>query len=464
MEGGIVKGLTVRNWPGFSFLAGYGEDEFAKPEFRGWAKEEAKMRTLRTGRRTLAYRSDSERAHAQAGNAESNAESRGAQADKSSGAFEGLEILTEGDCFSEDKNPLCLPIPAPDLAEKLQIGQIKLDERLAEDSNLCDPWKLQTIQSPSWLPGIVRWALTHVYNTGVSIAFVISAIPITNILLTSFTLLFPFLKWTVSWVFIVPANRFLSFAQGYCFFVNLYSVVVTWYIWLFVRYVLFEVMLLFLKIFTNLCAKTYAQEKELTSRWLEQQENNPALRRAIYEGTLFRRIIDREHKREEAATRRQIRMDEYDSARDVDVLQDDGLVQSAIGDCIGDMPAHHHRALKMHVHHHPRHFSQEAMVHELRHLSSVLEFARLAQEDPDLLHQLCRYIASTVIGVHWDSEAPRAGGSGDVERGHHVEAHVTLQEMFPSLFGLNQTRARLSHSGAASSSSGNSESPYLADV
>jgi len=453
LEGGVVKALTIRDWPGFSFLSGYGEDESARPSFRGWAAEEAHLREMRGGRSLLAFDSDSERAYAQEDDIKANADKRGATADQSTGAFEGLEILTEGDCFSEDKNPLCLPIPASDLAERLQIGLIKLDERITEDSNLCDPWKLETIQEPSWLPGVFRWALTHIYNTGVSFAFLISAFPLTNILLTSFRLLFPFLSWLVDWVFVVPPNRFASFAQIYCFFVNLYSVMVTWYLWLIARYVLYELLLLVLEIITDLCMKPYAENKELTSRFLEQQENDPALRKALYEGALFRKIIDREHKREEAATRQQVRMDEYDSARDVELLRDDGLVESAIGDCVGDMPRHHHHALRLHVHHHPRHFSQQAMVHELRHLASVMRFAQLAQEDPALFHQLCKYIASHVIRVHEDAERPLLGDeAGGVERGHHVEAHVTLQEMYPSLFGINQTRARIGHGPAASSS------------
>lgn len=462
LEGGVVKALTVRNWPGISFLAGYGHDEDDEmPTFRGWEKEETKLRDIRAGRRPLAFPSNSERAYAQEENIKANAETRGATASKSTGAFEGLEVLTEGDCFSEDKNPLCLPIPSPDLAEKLQIGQIKLDERITEDSNLCDPWKLETIQSPSWLPGIIRWALTHIYNTGVSFAFIISAFPITNILLTSFMLLFPFLKWSIKWIFIVPPNRFLNFAQGYCFFVNLYSMLITYYIWLFLRYIVFELFLVVLKIFTNLCSKTYAQQRELTSRFLEQQENNPALRRALYEAALFRKVIDREHKREEAATRRQIQMEDYSEDRDIELIHDRDLVQNAVGARVGDMPSHHHRALKLHIHHHPRHFSQEAMMQELRHLSSVLEFSQLSKNDPELMQQLCRYIANVVIGVNWSAEPLRAGSINEIERGRHIEAHVTLQEMFPSLFGLNQTRARLSHNQAASSTS---NSPYKEDA
>jgi len=205
--------------PGLSSLKQYDQRRDTHPFFHDWHTAQLEEEQLReqaygpTARKLLRVRPSEEDAEAAARvNGDDVPAGRGSSKEK----FEGLEIISRTDCFSVPRNPLCMPEIPADLGEKLQIGEITVDERLKEDSDLCDPWMPDT--------NLLGWQ--RIVNGYHSIRFLISGFPPFNYLLTVFTLLVPWLAWTVDWVFLVPKGELASFEAIFCFFIHIYDLII----------------------------------------------------------------------------------------------------------------------------------------------------------------------------------------------------------------------------------------------
>lgn len=141
-------------------------------------------------------------------------------------SFSGFEIISKTDCFSEPKNPLCMPVIPPEFG--FEIPKISWPEEIGEDDE-CSPWR----KTGCFI------CLDRFHNTFQSIRFMISGVvPPLNYLLTTFTCIVPWLSWTVNWVFLVPKGCPPSLMTWLCFIMHIYDVVIVgiaiWFILFFI--------------------------------------------------------------------------------------------------------------------------------------------------------------------------------------------------------------------------------------
>jgi hypothetical protein len=122
-----------------------------------------------------------------------------------------FEMVAKRDCFSEPRNPLCLPeIPE---SFSFEIPKIVWPSNLTEATD-CSPWRNTGC----------LYCLDRLHNGFQSLRFFLSGflIPL-NFLLTTFTLAVPWLSWTVDWVFLVPKGEIASLFDFVCYFQHLYD-------------------------------------------------------------------------------------------------------------------------------------------------------------------------------------------------------------------------------------------------
>lgn len=185
--------------------------------------------------------------------------------------LEGLSIIATTTCWSDPRNPLCMPdlswvpIWSPNL--------ISLPDEISSDSNFCSPWE----------PSTQIWSTRRLLNGWYSIVFLLGAFPPLNYFLYGFTLIVPWMSWSVNWVFaVVPGGELASFEDIFCFFIHIYDLFILIVTYLFFRYIIYPIFeeLIFRPIQLNILA--HNQQYDIQTRALEMAENDPRFERMIH--------------------------------------------------------------------------------------------------------------------------------------------------------------------------------------
>jgi len=166
-----------------------------------------------------------------------------------------FEMLSETDCFSAPRNPLCMPEIPPDF--EFELGQIPQPE--LEDGQYCPPWRNTNC----------ILCMTRVYNTYQSVRFLISAIPPINFFLTFFLMLVPWMGWAFNWVFLVKPGEFVTFFQASCFVKHLYDV----FIVLLVTYLAVRIFLPLAIVLIRPIVKIYLRDRAIADDLAEREQN-----------------------------------------------------------------------------------------------------------------------------------------------------------------------------------------------
>jgi len=184
--------------------------------------------------------------------------------------LEGLEILASTTCWSSPRNPLCMPDLSwvPFFIPTL----ISLPDGIDDESNFCDPWQ----------PSTQIWSFRRLLNGWYSILFIFSAFPPLNFFVYGFTLVVPWMAWSVNWFFaVVPGGELASFEDIFCFFIHIYDLILLIVTYAFFRYIVYPIIeeLIFRPIQLNILA--HNQQYEIQTRALEMAENDPRFERMI---------------------------------------------------------------------------------------------------------------------------------------------------------------------------------------
>lgn len=234
-------------------------------------------------------------------------------ASESKEGVQGLKIISTTNCFDDPRNPLCMPVIPSNFS--IKIPRIYVPDNITEDANVCPPW-IHTkclLFCPERFVNAVHW-----------FRYVISAFVPLNRILTVFTLVVPWLSWTVNWVFLVKKGEITTLKQFLCWGLHTYDVMYTFIVIVLINVVVwpfFEALVVIpLRECREARAQLRAREAQLHSEEQEDPELELVLRQMIdFEESSRRRI------RAQQASRRSYTED------DLDVVYDDDQVRTADG-------------------------------------------------------------------------------------------------------------------------------------
>lgn len=149
---------------------------------------------------------------------------------------------------------------------------IALPDTITEDSSFCLPWE----------PSTQIWSIRRLLNGWYSIVFLLGAFPPLNYFLHGFTLVVPWMAWSVNWVFaVVPGGELASFEDIFCFFIHIYDLFILVVTYCFFRYIIYPILeeLIFRPIQLNITA--HNMQYQIQTRALQMAEDDPRLERSI---------------------------------------------------------------------------------------------------------------------------------------------------------------------------------------
>lgn len=189
----------------------------------------------------------------------------------------GLELVTKTDCDSDPRNPLCMPVISENFKPKLST--IKWPDQITKDADVCPPWRNTRC--------LFCWA--RVLNAFQDVRFVISGFPPFNFALTTFTILVPWMAWSVNWVFLVDRGELATLRQVLCFLIYIYDFLVTAIVaWLLYKFVWPLVVAVYGFTYGNCLAyNSYKTQQE--SAWEAEADNDPAFEKAARAAMLYAR-------------------------------------------------------------------------------------------------------------------------------------------------------------------------------
>lgn len=140
---------------------------------------------------------------------------------KSRVALSGFATVSKRNCNTNPKHALCAPIP-PNSIYKWEIPLLILTQKqkddLLQDTSDCSPWINEVYCLICW---------ERVYNAGVEIVFLFSAIPQFNNAIAGVTRVIPWTGVFLNWIFIVPKFKRASTLQWLCFSKETFSLFIT---------------------------------------------------------------------------------------------------------------------------------------------------------------------------------------------------------------------------------------------
>ena len=180
-----------------------------------------------------------------------------------SNKLEGLQTIATTTCTSSPRNPLCMPdlSGVPFLSPSL----IEMPDRIGDESEYCRPWE----------PTTDVWNTQRLINGWYSLLFLFTALPFINYFFYGFTLIVPWMAWSVNWLFaVIPGGETAAFEDIFCFFVHLYDLFYLFVTYVFFRYVVYPIFdaIIFMPIQRNITS--HNQQYEIQAKALEMAEND----------------------------------------------------------------------------------------------------------------------------------------------------------------------------------------------
>lgn len=269
-ESFVISLSSFMEHPLMQFWAEKDERRDTHRFFHDWAREQKLIDKARssahqfgTGRKLLQAASASDTGAQAAGNSKES--------------LSGFEIVSKTDCFSDPRNPLCMPEIGPEF--KVEISTVAWPDDITEDADICAPW----------ITTLCVFCPARMLNALHMVRFVISGFPPFNFALTALTVLLPWMAWAIDWVFLVGKREIATLRQVLCFFIHIYDVLITavvvWFVWRFVWPLVRRLYLFGAACCSSYTAYKYSQE----SAWESEVDNDPAFEKAARASLLYAR-------------------------------------------------------------------------------------------------------------------------------------------------------------------------------
>lgn len=234
-------------------------------------------------------------------------------ASESKEGVQGLKIISTTNCFDDPRNPLCMPVIPSNFS--IKIPRIYVPDNITEDANVCPPW-IHTkclLFCPERFVNAFHW-----------FRYVVSAFVPLNRFLTVFTLIVPWMSWSVNWLFLVGKGEITTLKQFLCWGLHLYDVAYTFIVIVLLNVVVWPFFEAIVVIPLRECREARSQMRARQAQLESEEQSDPELE------LLLRQMLDfEESSRERQNRERRARRNYTDD--ELDVVYDDEEVRSADG-------------------------------------------------------------------------------------------------------------------------------------